>query len=43
MKGQLLIVLMSILGIALTVNSVTSIINPKLFKSAMWLFRGIFK
>lgn len=41
MTGQLLIVLMSALGIGLAVNSATSGINPGLFKGATWLFRGI--
>ena len=41
MKGQLLIVLMSALGIGLAVNPATSGINPGLFKGATWLFHGI--
>ena len=41
MKGQLLIVLMSALGIGLAVNPATSGINPGLFKAATWLFSGI--
>ena len=41
MTGQLLIVLMSALGIGLAVNPATSGINSGLFKSATWLFRGI--
>ena len=41
MKGQLLIVLMSALGIGLAVNPATSEINPGLFKGVAWLFRGI--
>lgn len=41
MTSQLLIVLMSALGIGLAVNPATSWINPGLFKGAAWLFRGI--
>jgi len=41
MTGQLLIVLMSALGIGLAVNPATSGITPGLFKGATWLFRGI--
>ena len=41
MTSQLLIVLMSALGIGLAVNPVTSAINPGLVKGAAWLFRGI--
>ena len=41
MTSQLLIVLMSALGINLAVNPVTSGINPGLFKGTAWLFRGI--
>ena len=41
MEGQLLIVLVSSLGIGLAVNPATSGINPGLFKGATWLFRGI--
>ena len=41
MGGQLLIVLMSALGVGLAVNPATSGINPGLFKGATWLFRGI--
>ena len=41
MTDQLLIVLMSALGIGLAVNPITSGINPGLFKGATWLFRGI--
>jgi hypothetical protein len=41
MTGQLLIVLMSALGIGLAVTPATSAINPGLFKGATWLFRGI--
>ena len=41
MTGQLLIVLMSALGIGLAVNPATSGINTGLFKATTWLFRGI--
>ena len=41
MTNQLLILLMSALGIVLAVNPTTSAINPGLFKGATWLFRGI--
>lgn len=41
MRNQLLIVLMSALGISLAVTPATSEINPGLFKGAAWLFRGI--
>ena len=41
MEGQLLIVLMSALGIGLAGNPATNGINPGLFKGATWLFRGI--
>ena len=41
MTGQLLIVLMSALGVGLAVIPGTSGINPGLFKGATWLFRGI--
>ncbi len=41
MTGQLLILLMSAVGIGLGINPVTSKINPGLFKGATWLFRGI--
>ena len=41
MTSQLLILLMSALGIGLAVNPATSGINPGLFKGATWLFRGI--
>jgi hypothetical protein len=41
MTGQILIVLMSALGIGLAVTPATSGINPGLFKGATWLFRGI--
>ena len=41
MTGQLLILLMSALGIGLAINPTTSSINPGLFKGAAWLFRGI--
>ena len=41
MTGQLLIVLMSALGIGLALTPATSGINPGLFKGGAWLFRGI--
>lgn len=41
MIGQLLILLMSSLGIGLAVTPGTSGINPGLFKGETWLFRGI--
>lgn len=41
MTSQLLILLMSALGIGLAVTPATSGINPGLFKGATWLFRGI--
>ena len=41
MTGQILIILMSALGIGLAVNPTTSGINPSLFKAATWLFSGI--
>lgn len=41
MQGQLLILLMSVLGVSLAVIPATSRINPGLFKGAAWLFRGI--
>ena len=41
MKDQLLIVLMSILGIGLGLTPAASKINPGLVKGAAWLFRGI--
>lgn len=41
MTNQLLIILMSALGIGLAVTPATSGINPGLFKAAAWLFRGI--
>ena len=41
MTGQLLIVLMSALGIGLALNPATSGINPGLFKGVTWLFCGI--
>ena len=41
MRNQLLIILMSALGIGLAINPATSAINPGLFKGATWLFRGI--
>ena len=41
MTVQVLMLLMSALGIGLAVNPATSGINPGLFKSATWLFRGI--
>lgn len=41
MKKQLLIVLMSGLGIGLAAYPATNGINPGLFKGATWLFRGI--
>ena len=41
MTSQLLIVLMTVLGIGLAVTPATSGINPGLFKGATWLFRGI--
>ena len=41
MTSQLLIVLMSALGIGLAVTPATSGINPGLFKGTAWLFRGI--
>jgi hypothetical protein len=41
MTSQLLIVLMSALGIGLTVTPAISSINPGLLKGAAWLFRGI--
>ena len=41
MKKQLLIVLMSGLGIGLAVTPAINGINPGLFKGATWLFRGI--
>ena len=41
MTSQLLILLMSALGIGLAVTPATSGINPGLFKGAAWLFRGI--
>ena len=41
MPGQLLIVLMSALGIGLAVTPVTSGINPGLLKGTGWLIRGI--
>ena len=43
MPSQLLIVLMSALGIGLAVNPATSGINPGLLKGARWLFGGILK
>ena len=43
MPSQLLIVLMSALGIGLGLNFATSGINPGLFKGATWLFGGILK
>lgn len=41
MTNQLLILLMSTLGIGLAITPVTSNINPGLLKGAAWLFRGI--
>lgn len=41
MTSQLLIVLMSALGIGLAVAPATSGINPGLFKGAAWLLREI--
>lgn len=41
MTGQLLIVLMSALGIGLAVTPATGWINPGLLKGATWVFRGI--
>jgi len=41
MTDQLLIILMSALGIGLAVIPATSGINPGLLKGATWLFRGI--
>lgn len=41
MQNQLLIVVMSAIGIGLALNPATSSINPGLFKGASWLFRGI--
>lgn len=41
MTSQLLIVLMSALGIGLAVTPATSGINPGLFKGAAWLFGTI--
>ena len=41
MTSQLLIVLMSALGIGLAAIPGTSDISPGLFKGATWLFRGI--
>jgi hypothetical protein len=41
MTGQLLIVVMSALGISLALVPATNGINPGLFKSAEWLFCGI--
>jgi len=41
MKNQLLILLMSALGIGLAVTPATSGINPGLLKGAAWLCRGI--
>jgi hypothetical protein len=41
MTSQLLIILMSALGIGLAITPATSGINPGLFKGAAWLFRGI--
>ena len=41
MTGQLLIVLMSALGIGLAVNPTINAINPSLFKGATRLFRGV--
>ena len=41
MQNQLLILLMTALGIGLAVNPATSAINPGLFKGVTWLFRGI--
>ncbi len=41
MTSQLLILLMSVLGIGLAVNPATTKISPALFKGATWLFRGI--
>jgi len=41
MTSQLLIVLMSALGIGLGLTPATSGINPGLFKGVAWLFRGI--
>ena len=38
---QLLIVLVSALGIGLTLTPATSGINPDLLKGTAWLFRGI--
>ena len=41
MTNQLLIVLLSVLGIGLAVTPAISKINPSLFKGAAWSFRGI--
>lgn len=41
MTGQLLIVLMSALGIGLALNPATNSVNPGLLKGGSWLFRGI--
>lgn len=40
-SNQLLIVLMSALGIGLAITPATSGINPSLFKGSTWLFRVI--
>lgn len=42
-QGQLLIVLMSALGIGLGINPATNGVNSRLFKSATWFFHGIIK
>ena len=41
MESQILILLMSMLGIGLALNPATDRINPGLLKGATWLFRGI--
>lgn len=41
MIKQLLIVLMSALGIGLALNPATNDINPTLLKGGTWLFSGI--
>lgn len=41
MTNQLLILVMSALGIGLAITPATSGINPGLVKGAAWLFRGI--
>jgi hypothetical protein len=41
MTKQLLIVVMSALGIGLALNPSTAGINPRLLKGGSWLFSGI--